>query len=362
MKAFGVGCFHFGLHTPAKVTLNKYVSKLQQVLEKNNSITNIKIDCEGGEHEFEIEEELGSLNDIGYVVPHINYFNLSFDVYIPYRVQESLFRDKLLCTTENFNVRIIHDWHGPLTIVESLNPDSSCQPSDGVIAVRNFLESNIDDDFIRFEFLGPSPFHANFFVMTSNQANGEQIEFNHEETKGYDKIEFTCPESIGLDDALNEIIYELESELGFFYWFTANNRRRSRKWEELESAVEEFIDATPKGLISEARLQLSQRYEVDRLIRDISNYKMSELMFFQMMKENYAGIYENDAHMGFLKKFNKHHIEAPIDFPVDELISVIKFISERRGKAYELIFMILAAICGGVIGSLMTLVSRIPGT
>ena len=168
---FGIGCFNFGINRlpPFKLTGKQYIADLKSSLELIPNISNIKIDVDESfkSIDTEITKPIKSIKEgFGFFPPGMSFFSLQFNIYIPFRFQEGVRGEKLHTNTENFKVYTNTAYHFIVTYIESLDSPDNCSPSDGVFVVREFLKKQFEKikSNIRFECLGPSPFHADFFI------------------------------------------------------------------------------------------------------------------------------------------------------------------------------------------------------
>ena len=201
---FGIGCFHFGVKKSPPFTLqgSEYLETLRNQLEGIPNVDQITIDSylDFEDTSLELDEPLSSINaSYGFFPSPACGLDIGFEIYIPHRLQSQLasFGRKLFTCTERFRVFIRNPYFFPITFVEAIEPTGDCQPSDGVVVVREFLKNHFEEskpDGIGFDCLGPSPFHADFFLqsgMTSDQEydnNGFHCEPTYH--RGYDRMDF----------------------------------------------------------------------------------------------------------------------------------------------------------------------------
>ena len=105
--------------------------------------------------------------------------------------------EKFLDTyTENFQVNIIHSYYMPVSIIECIDPNEDPDPATSVQIVREFIKKAFkteNSEYIRFEFLGPSPFHLHCHLEPNSNFEEDEEEdwhFTTEERlkKGYNEI------------------------------------------------------------------------------------------------------------------------------------------------------------------------------
>ena len=249
MRVFGVGCYHFGLKTPIEISAENYIIALKDRLNKINTISdiNVEFDEDGPDVTIKIDDDVGSFNDSGRSIPLLQFFRLSFSIYIPERIQRDLTKNiyPRCIGVENFKVTIEHDWYGPFTVVECIDSTDETNPSDAVVIIREFFKKEFHEDsgIIRFECLGPSPFHANFVLKESSEELSTPIETKIIKLRGYDHLEFLYRKSEYDDEtAYDDVLEELASEFGLYYRLVAEERVRSNEWELLEENVSSVLE------------------------------------------------------------------------------------------------------------------------
>uniref|UniRef100_UPI0040483F38 hypothetical protein n=2 Tax=Aliarcobacter sp. TaxID=2321116 RepID=UPI0040483F38 len=147
MKAFGIGCIHFGIKDGIEnkyITSEEYINEVKKLLESISTVSDIYIDYnnEIKKAQFPVEKVNPRLQDGDFCYPFIDMYELEFKIYIPFRVQSQLInlKEEYLDTyTENFKIYFRHNWHGPLSFIECLNPTSDTNPSTAVQIIREYL-------------------------------------------------------------------------------------------------------------------------------------------------------------------------------------------------------------------------------
>lgn len=172
MKIFGVGCLNFSFKSglDGEITVQEYTEEVRKSLEKLSTVRDVEIYFDEDVKNENIDISLSShMNDGDHCYPHILFFELSFGLYLPKRIQANITNCKpeyLDTNTDNFRVTIKHDWHGPFTIVECIGADSKASPSTAIQIVREYLKKEIStvSDILQLDYVGPSPFHADFYL------------------------------------------------------------------------------------------------------------------------------------------------------------------------------------------------------
>lgn len=175
---FGVGCFHFGIKEKYRheITGDQYLQYLKEDLKNITNIDNVNIECddEFKSEIFSIERSEKNI-DVPSFLPRPLVCDITFNVYIPKRIQDEI-RPRIFKNvsppnlyTEKFKVIIKYTYHYPVTLIIPLSPSNECHASESVIIIREFFEQQYKEKknlHTKFEYMGPSPFHANFYIKT----------------------------------------------------------------------------------------------------------------------------------------------------------------------------------------------------
>jgi len=247
--SFGVGCFHFGIRRSLPLTLKgtEYLEELRNRLEGIPNVDHIVVDSYGISESdtTEVNEPLTSIEEgYNFFPPPASGFDVSFEIYIPHRIQDQLapFDRKVFTCTERFRVYIRNPYFFPIAFVEAIEPSGDCQPSDAVVVVREFLQKHFDQleqDGVGFDVLGPSPFHADFFLQAGTGSekgyDNSGFRFKPVYQRGYDRMIFFFDASLygEIDEARESLFCELGEEIGVFYRLEHLNLMRMWQWQQL---------------------------------------------------------------------------------------------------------------------------------
>lgn len=187
MKAIGIGCFWFARPGGEPTDENdfsprKHIDEIRNALESIDNILNLKVanDSEqfivSGDSYSDDEDE--DEDDPNYF-PLIGNTTINFDIMIPERLQEkySIF-GRGDAGVENFHVSILFGSGLPVTYIsyDVKGGEAAChkyEPSTSVVFIREYLKEKLrGDKKIEFQCLGPSPFHADFFVTRREEGEG----------------------------------------------------------------------------------------------------------------------------------------------------------------------------------------------
>lgn len=364
MKFIGIGCFHFGINfkSPFHFSSKEYIKNIKSSLEKINSVTEIEVISDPSfEATVELEEEPDSVNDGGFFPP-LQFLKINFSIFIPARIQEMILNESWAfkrTKTENFKVYMVNDFYGPVTYVECLGPEEGCDPSYAVRVVRTFLSEEFKkiDAELKFEFLGPSPFHADLF-LSENEAseNIEPLECIEKIQRGYNILNFYYDPSILTteDKALEYFIRETSGELALFYNLKRLRVVLIRQWTEIREKIERLTSSESKGI---NRLNIKKSIENHKLrndlIGEIYQQKADNQLSNLSIKNSFTSEYENSGRT-YLRKYIENSINEIPDFPIDLQQQWLIHSDARILKNLEISAILISALLGGLIGSIAT--------
>lgn len=371
MKAFGVGCIHFAIKDEIEkkyITSEEYINEVKKLLESISTVSDIYIDYneEIKNAQFPIDKENPRLQDGDFCFPYIDMYQLEFKIYIPYRIQSQLINleEEFLDTyTENFKIYIRHNWHGPLSIIECLNPTTDTHPSTAVRIIREYLNNEINksDTILIHDFIGPSPFHADFYlnILEDEDKYENAIEFEHIKTSAYDELYFKYKKSEfkSEENALYYLIDTLESEIAYFYNFKVSEIRKSREWLIINDGMHEILDFEDK----ESKKSLKEKY-INRpklfkeVFKNIGLFKGQEIFNNNINNRDYSSIYKYQDKQVYLKPFIDREISGTTQYPIKETVDLLQYFDQKNSKTFELTVLFIATVMGGIIGATITIV------
>lgn len=366
-----MGCFHFAVKRkpPFKFKGLEYIKNIETSLRSIPNIDNIEIyfDEDFRKLSLDVRGKILNLEDGEWSFPDVTFGVIKFEVYIPFRIQAKLSREKeiyLTTFTEKFKVSVYQTYHLPVAFVETVNPSQECDPSSAVQIIREFLRQefkNLKPGIIQFECLGPSPFHANFFIKNevieeSNKANW-RFKTKYLIGGGYDNIEFYFNQEVfnNPEKAKEGLIEELTYEAGFFYYIQSLHVQKMHSWREIEKILDRLIyihgkKLTKKGL----RDFFIFPHLISKAFMSIVEFKVSEFSCSDSIRNDYNDVYSHQEEE-YLKSYIDEQIKKDYSYPTEDMHKLIDFLEGRRTKTIEYFIALLSAILGGAIGSILTI-------
>lgn len=376
MRAFGIGCFHFSLrkNEKASITVAEYVQEINSTLSKISNISEIDInyDESTATEKLDSSPPYLSLKQHGICYPQVLFLKISFKLYLPYRVQSDVtgYPERIIQThTENFKVDIISAYWGPVAFIESVNPKKEGNPSTAVQIVRKFLSTSFKsiDTFISFDWIGPSPFHANFFLLKGPEVDegddvylGEKLSFTHSKQPGYDVIRFSYEPNLykNEQEALAELLDEISEELAFFYFLKMLDAERRNEWSSIDTTLTQLLNFDKIESKDHILKKIFKRPKLIKLLyQDIAQFKGSEIARNSRKNYGYNDLYKSEKYRVYFKFFVDNKIQNSTQYPVAETQELIKYLDERTSKGYALLVTFIAAVAGGLIGAFATILA-----
>ena len=368
-RSFGVGCWDFGLTCDFQrpLLLKQYISRLRQELEAVSSLNNLEI-LTLGEEDQELEVHEGS-----HVTPeteeaifsgHLLRY-VTFDLYIPFRIQEELCdsRTASITETEHFRVHICYPYYGSVAYVELLTSESARHPSSAVRVVREYMDSQLHqlDCNVVFTYLGPSPFHADFFIegYGNQQKFSNKLQVEKRDQPGYaDIVVRFCDDDVKTTEDAFEIVFDqLSDEFSLFYMIERNEQEMQERWSSIEQITEQLARTTTQvGWRQKLRTWRSRGRDLASLYLTLAKFQMDHTFASHHAETVYHHTYgQNKSY--YVRDYIDSSVKERREFPTKQLTQLLQFIENRRSKEIELAIIVVAAIIGGVVGSLVTLVA-----
>ncbi|WP_394559595.1 hypothetical protein [Aquipseudomonas alcaligenes] len=368
MKAFGVGCFHFSLkdNIDKEISVQEYIDEITKTLKNLTTTSDVTISFDEDIKDEKIDTSPPNPKiregDNGY--PLITFLNLTFKIYIPSRIQAELINlpEEYLDTgTENFKITVRHEWHGPVSYIECLSATEDTLPSTAVQVVREFLTKEIQktETFLEYDFLGPSPFHANFYLNESDTAiESSSFTLNEIKSRAYNTLKFNynANKFKNEDKALEELQEALADELSFFYQLNKDARFSLKKWGEIQdttNSILELQEKTNKKNIIKRTIEKPKLFQ--KAFKDIGLFKGYLIFRKGQIASDYAAMYKSGESETYLQEYIDQEISEHPQYPLNETSELIKYFDQKNSKAIELLTIISAGILGGIVGSTITI-------
>ena len=261
--------------------------------------------------------------------------------------------------TERFRIRTEYFYHGPVTVVECLDVEEPrpARPSDAVLVLRRYLMRKLaeSDSDLRMEFMGPSPFHANFFVRV-DEAEDSVGQVERKAQLGYDVVEVRLPPD-DFGDAIEWFLHHAGNQLSFFYQMLRIERRRSiswqqieREWKNLHASVEE------QSITGKVTSIYGRRRKIAKLVNQTMLFRANTMFEHRAGTSDRKDLLAREDVADCLREYVSDSFdEAFAEYPTSEVLEFARFYESRDAKWRDRIYFLLAAAMGGAIGAAMTI-------
>ncbi|MER6274658.1 hypothetical protein [Streptomyces sp900105755] len=368
MLGFAIGSLFPQLKDPEAYAT--WADEVERVFNLIPSIKNLQV--RGGRSGYalfdtEDVEDPGSL--IYHPIPI--HGTVSFTINIPSRVQNRL--NPLWSTSidnkvEEFLVFIELDSDYPYTWV-AVSGDDVVKPSGAIVVVREFLCEEIaklsEKSTLTLTTLGPSPFHADFFVEESGQAEGEVVvpglrvslqrgrNSYSKCTFFYDGAEFDSPAH-----AVEAIRQKVGPEFATFYWLTAEKVVKLLGMDALTAWVDEGVSMyRNRGMVNWLRRVLTSR----SLLRNISLQLLKiQMDMTRTQRSNSKKIEELGANRGALLFDSELKGVSSLDYGSDleNLGATLKVLESQHTQTVQRLTAFAVSLLGVMVGAFLTAALR----
>jgi hypothetical protein len=371
-KSFTLGCLHFAFTKgfPLDISSSEYEREIIELLNKIEAVERLEVlsntDLKG---KSSIKDAI-NLTEGDFPVPYPMGFQLSFDLYIPERFQEDICK-KYSCNpetfTEHFNVRIHYTYHAPICFVECLNSSEFPQPSNAIPVIRDFLNGRISqiDDRFELQRLGPTPFHANFYLLEHKPEDspappeGDHFwEFISDCSRitGYDLWMFYYnPEEFdNISVAQNSLYYQLSEEASVYYLIKRHQSQNLKEWVNIENLAGEIFQRKTNSFKNKISRLFTEGSKIENLVLRLSQFESGRLIQNTINQTSISNVLGVDR-AAFLDDHIHNLDDEEYQYPSEQLRELIKFFDSQRSRLLNSIAVVFAAIVGGMAGSLLTI-------
>ena len=360
----GFGCFHFKprLAPGDRFRARDYPKAVARALEESAGIDKVHVHSPEGDltWEHEVVDRIPTLREAGGPFPRPYFFSVCFNVRIPDRIQAEitprLMAPLLTSGTEEFRVRLSYGYEMPVAVVQPLSTDTRRDPSDGVMLVREFLSrelSRSQQEAIEFESLGPSPMHADFYLMPSVRpadAHGRFWRISHTEPAyhryeyGYDARAYDGPSQV-----VDEFHSAALTEMSLLYRLAQEEWVGLEAWAEIDAAVAELVKSLRKRgpLGSFRRTFLSSRVLADAQLALIE-FEGRQLTAGAKLNRD---VTKRCREPGLIQELLKEEYDDRPSFPSEATADLLRLMENRRQTDRDMLMLALASVLGGALGA-----------
>ena len=365
--SFGVGCWDFGIPCgpSQEFTSQDYVAILKERLENIASVNNLNITTLWEDEDAKADSQHAQETDDGMAIfGQAVVSRIDFDLYMPFRIQDDLvvLRERSDTGTEHFKIHALYVYYSPVVFVELVNPKKPCRPSTAMVVIRRYLQSELEKTHaLAFRSVGPTPFHANFCIG-SGPVRDKNVTFEHttSDSRGYSRIAFRYrpDNTLANDRAAFEILMrEIVHELDVYYFLQRQSAENYLRWNEVESLFSDIIDHSERMSWWQRIPSVhSQSRRVQELNTRLARFQATQVFDEYVIRKAFHETYGKGIPC-YLRKYVEAEVKERPVFPSVPIADLLGFLERRRSKGLELLVILVAAIVGGIAGSLLTMLT-----
>ena len=366
--AFGVGSWEFGLNLnePFHLNVHEYCDLLESELGTIASLTDLDINYDEDDAIEFSQKDFEHAGNVSAVFPGHSIFDFSFGLYIPLRIQRELlgayFEDGV--GTENFLVYNRNVYHGWVCYVVLVDSQKDTTPSTAIRLVREYLKMQIRliSTKLVFRFVGPSPFHADFWIKSDKEKDQYRERFLCERIhgEGYSTITFRCcsDEFSSADDACRKSFGILDYEMDLFYQIHRNNIDQFDQWGHIAVSVDRMYDQIEStNGFKNIGTHIRSGGQLSKLHVALVRFESMHIHRIHQEDRSFSELYDG-GRPTFLKSFVEASISGRPVFATKQTKDLVAYIEARRTKAIEWIVVVAAGLVGGIAGSIAALMVR----
>lgn len=347
VKAFGIGCVYFGIDACAEYPEpSEYIELVRDKLSKIDNVSNIEF-FGFEQNKYKSIREFQK-NQKTYFVPVFHGCKFSFDIYLPFRVQEKIHER---CDVELIHVDFIYGYESPLMIASYDWPseEGDAKPSAAVVVLRKYLGNEIAEGIIC-DCLGPSPFHANFLVIEDHSVEMPCALDRSSARRGFSPIELRVPSGMPLLQAIKQS--DLDRQVSTFYALSELQGRMQHEHLLIAQSAQSLLNEQNQKTLHKLKSWREKSKTVDSL-----NKSIFQETILRLEMNNIISSSDSSGVSGKMTPLNSYFSKFRFIANEDtwsKFSEVAKFFEERRQKVIGNAMALTAGIVGGVIGSIMT--------
>lgn len=359
---FGVGCFAFEWREANETRSGD--DWANDVTDALSSLANVSaIDVSGSPYFLKATEPEGDFGIQGYAHPHPVAATVRFDITIPRRHHPKELMPAGMTASENYRVVINYEYESPVAFVFPLDQRRDHgSASKGVMLVRKHLEEHVSDTSkVKFSSVGPSPFHAEFYLSGASKLD-EVLECEITKARGYDDITFRYDESSFKDvaEAQEALLRELGQELSLFYFLLRMRNGRRRLAMEIAQEAQALVALhTEKGIKGRWRRLFQSGGQARHLALAVLDAELDAAWDAQGAESAVQSTYKGSD--GFLRTYVDPLATDSLSPMIVNARNVVHQLESGRTKELEITLVTTATVGGALAGGLISAIVTLMG-
>ncbi len=364
--SFAVGSFFFAPDGPFPYdfTGRDHMNRIRAALEHLANVNEVELEYspEFDDKQMILTEALPVIGERLDYSPSPTYMTLDFRLDLPMRLQQELSPWRFVgqpvdTKTEHFHVSIRQKFHASVAFITLIDPGRSPSPSTAVAILREFLtKAFADTEHLRFDCLGPSPFHADFFIRPSRQADEERPFTCLRTTReGYDRItyRYNGADFDTIDEARDHIFDAIDNAFDFVYHLQQVEAHDLVQFDEITDLVTLLVELEKeKGLTGFWKRFRSTSVRSDALMK-LADFEAEQVYRQVPTMRTYRQITRQEDAACILSDIDEL-TQRPMRWPVEQTERLLQLFERRRSSALQNIVTSIAGLVGVGIGALLT--------
>jgi hypothetical protein len=250
-------------------------------------------------------------------------------------------------------------------MIVAIDAPKNYNSSDSIVVCREFIEKSFEtckNDRIKFESLGPSPFHINFILRPLEDKNefNEPLTFEIKHSRGYDELLGTYDPEVfeDQDRLLDYLMFMLDTQIGFFYKVTHWRLTRYIEWANFQETLEEILEKQKeKGLRAFWRNMFRGGELVNSTRIKLAEMEAGEVIDTFDFKKELKDLYIGEKAPELLPYIEKSFGDLG-EIPFSQTKEILDLLEKQNNKRLSYIMMVVSAVLGGGIGAWLTLLFK----
>jgi hypothetical protein len=351
---FGVGCFTFEWREANEEKSGiDWANDVTEALSSLAHVSNIEVKADqfllhrtGPEENFDQQAQAH---------PHPHVVLINFDITIPQRQHDQYLMSGLKAS-ENYRIIIRYGYESPVAYVFPLDRTGNHgDGSTGVELVRKHLAEHFKDmSKVRFSCVGPSPFYAEFSLVSGGLLD-EVFECDVLTTRGYDDITFRYDEASfeNMQEAQAALMDEINHELSLYYYlYRMKNGRRALAIEVAQQAQALVSLHTEKGIRGRWRRLFTSGGQARSLALAVLDAELDAAWDAQLTESSLQSSYKGGD--GFLRSYVEPVAIDPLSPLIVNARNVVHQLESGRTKELEVTLITSATVGGALAGGLIS--------
>ncbi|MFE3601823.1 hypothetical protein [Streptomyces sp. NPDC059142] len=289
---------------------------------------------------------------------------LKFKVTIPTRVQADVARGRKVGEVEDFIVRTYFSRRHPVSFAVCEGSGTlPANPSASLMVVREFLNREIgklNSPNVRLRKIGPSPFHANFFLKKGTKEGAQELSDRisvsvKKRQIGYDEFVFNYDANqCDHNEALREVFEWAIPELEIFYTTAVQKSAAiGRSISSMKLAEDLAKTYSTPGIISYLRRAIRNKRELLKLRLFLLQSRLQGVHELRRAEEGIQRVY-SERQIQILKTYTEKVMNESYSEEIETAEKTLDVLDAQHTQEVQRLTTFCTSLLGVVVGALLT--------